>query len=244
MTDEREELKGKLLMLWLEDLKNDKEPGFYPELNSLTASETEEIMSLARFIKGNFYPSEYFAASAGQCAKELSKLILEERTRQIELNKSAILKSATFNELVLYAINSLTVDKTALQVALALPRSTFSDLETGKMPPHRLPHDTMIRLLVALQLVSAEIVESIRKSSMEWAAITFGSSQTQLGRIDTSINSAERCKLMGGNRDLAKELERIESYCQLLLTMIPRITEGSPSPRASNLEDDETSLHH
>src|SRR5437870_340002 len=139
MTDEREELKGKLLMLWLEDLKNDREPGLYPEMKSLTTSEIEEAMSLARFIKSNFFPSEYFPTNVEEYAKGLAKRVLEERTQEVELNRAAIHESTTFSELVLRTINSLGIDKTVLQVSLALPRSTFSDLETGKMPPHRLP---------------------------------------------------------------------------------------------------------
>lgn len=216
MTEEREELKGKLLLLWLEDLKSDKEPERYPEMTSLTQSEIEEIMSLARFIKGTFYPSETLPADIGDYAKRLATRAFEERREQLELNRAGIQKAANFAELIQATINSLGIDRTALQDSLMLPRLTMSDLEAGKMPPHRLPLDRMVRLLFALRLASKEVVELIRKSSMAWASIVHGNSQTQLGRIDISIKDEERRRLMEDRGDLAEELDRIQSYCSTL----------------------------
>lgn len=216
MTEEREELKGKLLTLWLEDLKKDKEPGRYPEMEALTQEEREELMGLARFIKATFYPTEALPADISSYAKNLSAATLRDWAKQSELAKSALKKAGSFGDLVRQMTQALGINKAALEETLAVPRSTFSELEEGKMPPHRLPANTMVALLYALRLGTKEVVNLIRRSSLEWANKTHASGPTQLGRVDFSLKSEERQELMQGQPDLASELERIERYCSTL----------------------------
>ena len=220
MTEEREELKGKLLFLWLEDLKNEKEPGLYPEVKALTQVEIEELMGLARFIKGTFYPSEAIPAKIDSFAKRLAIRALEDRNKQVELNRTLAQKTENFGELIKRAINSLGIDKSSLLDFLAVPRSTFSDLEEGKMPPHRLPIDTMIKLLCALRLTFREVVDLVKKSSIDWLRTGYGVSLTQLPRIDVSLKAEEKQRAMADQADPSKELERIESYCSRLSALL------------------------
>lgn len=216
MTEEREELKGKLLTLWLEDLKKDKEPGRYPEMEALTQEEIEELMGFARFIKATFYPTEALPADIGSYTKNLAAATLRDWAKQSELAKSAIKNAGSFGELVRQTIQSLGINKAALEESLAVPRLTFSELEEGKMPPHRLPVNTMVTLLYALRLGTNEVVNLIRRSSLEWTNKMYASGQTQLGRVDFSLKSEEKQELMKGHPDLAAELEYIERYCSTL----------------------------
>ena len=241
MSEEREALKGKLLLLWLEDLKNDKKPGLYQEMKSFTPKDVEEVMSLARFMKGNLYPNENMPVDVDNYAKELAKLVFKERNDQFEFNRAAIQKSATFSELVANTIELLGIDKTALQRALTLPRATLSDLELEEMPPHRLPLDTMVRLLVALRLASKEVVELIRKSSNDWALKVYSCGQTQLGRIDISLSGNERRELMKDQGNLDREFDRIAHYCSRLSTALLTI-KPDPDSKGSHLADGETWL--
>ncbi len=243
MADEREALKGRLLNLWLQDLKNDRPPGIYPEVGTLSPTELEELMGLARFIKGNLYPSSSMPVNVDSFAAKLAHVVFQERKDQIEINQSFIKNAETFSQLVFHTLGSLRIDRANLQRSLTLPQATLSDLETEKMPPHRLPVKTMVRLLVALRLASAEIVNLIRKSSREWALRTYPAGQTQLGRIDPSLSNEERRNVMQDQGELNKEFEWIDSYCSRLHEELSTIW-GNQDPKDLHLADGETWPHH
>ena len=81
MTDNREELKGKLLLCWVEDLINDREPGIYPESQALRQEEIEEVMSCARFVKATFYPSDGYPADVDKHLNDLTDRIFKKFNR-------------------------------------------------------------------------------------------------------------------------------------------------------------------
>ncbi len=86
MAEEREELKGKLLLLWIEDLRNDQKPRLSPEAQVLTEPEAEEVMRLARFIKAVLYPSEVPAVDVGEYAENLAARAFDELARRAKLD--------------------------------------------------------------------------------------------------------------------------------------------------------------
>lgn len=55
---EKDKIKGMLLDKWINDLKHDRAPQWSPELRELSSSEIEEVMELARWFKGTFYPGQ------------------------------------------------------------------------------------------------------------------------------------------------------------------------------------------
>jgi hypothetical protein len=221
MAKELEELKGRLLLLWFEDLKNDKEPGAYPEVKSLSQSDVEEVMTLARFIKGTISPSNGLTPDPQEYAKNITALVSEKILKEIESNKELVQTVQNFGELVRKTTNLLRIDTAILQDSLALPQSTLDELENGKLPPHRLPLEKMTKLLNALRLTFKEVIEIIRKSSLLWAYQEYSSSGTQLGRIDFTLKVGERREVMESHSDINRELERIEAYCSNLSTLLP-----------------------
>lgn len=226
MSDEREATKGRLLNLWLEDIKCDRALGTYQETESLLPDEIEELIALARFMKGNLYPSSSMPVDLDNFASKLGRVVSRERRDQIELNRAAIEKSESFGKLVSRLISSSGMDKTALQRAVALARNALLDLETEVMPPHRLPVESMVRLLVALRLASTDIVDLVRQSARDWAFRIYSGGQTQLGRIDVTLTNEERRTVMEDQGDLDAELTRINIYCERLLSALAAIREG------------------
>lgn len=221
MTEQREELKGKLLLLWLDDLKNDRKPGVYPEMQMLAPAEIEEVMSLARFVKTTFFPSETPQTSLGEYASRLARRVFRERDRLKEANRVLAAKSVSFGELVRTAMVSQGIDRIALLDSLGLPATTLTEIEAGRLPPHRLPVDRMVRLLTALSLAFREVIDAIRNSSLRWANTEYSKTQTQLGRLDVAMQGDERRKLMQDNDSLDDETERIEFYCAQLSKILP-----------------------
>lgn len=81
MTDNREELKGKLLLRWVEDLIDDREPRIYPESQVLRQEEIEEVMSCARFVKATFYPRDGYPADVDKYLNNLTNRIFKKSNR-------------------------------------------------------------------------------------------------------------------------------------------------------------------
>ena len=220
MTDSREELKGKLLVRWLEDLREEKKPGLCEEMNVLSPTEIEEVMSLARFAKATFYPNEVVHDDMGSFARNVSKRFSDEFKKQIEANTVAIRNARSFGGLVRTIVRSQGIDHSALRDLVKLPNSVLSDLETGQLSPHRISIDKMVRLLLTLRLASTEVVDLVRKSSLEWAESAYGRTATRLGRIDVGIGADERTRLMDGEAGTSEERQRIEEFCSGLASAL------------------------
>src|SRR6267143_4767894 len=121
MAEPREELKGRLLVLWLEDLKNDQAPQRYPEMGLLSTSDLEEVMGLARFIKGSFYPSAAMPSNMECFTQDLSRLLSAEIAKEEQLGRTAIESASSFGELVQKTIALFHVDRSALRQLLKVP---------------------------------------------------------------------------------------------------------------------------
>jgi hypothetical protein len=213
MTESREELKGRLLVRWLEDLKSEKEPGLYEEMSLLSPAEVEEVMDLARFAKANFYPGDGLSDDVGSCARVMSKRFAEELARQIEANRAVVRSARSFGELIRTIVKSLSIDRSALRDLIKLPNSVLRDLETGQLAPHRVPLQKMVRLLLILRLTCEDVVELVRKSSLEWTNSVYSCTPTRLGRIGLDVSADERARLLRDPAAASGEQREIEEFC-------------------------------
>jgi hypothetical protein len=217
MAEPREELKGRLLVLWLEDLRNDQVPQRHPEMALLSASDVEEVMDLARFIKSSFYPSAAMPRNMECFTEDVSRLLSLERAKEEELSRSAVENARSFADLIRQMIVLFHVDKSALRELLNVPASTLGELERGELPPHQLPVEKLIRLLCALRLTSVSVIEVIRKSSLDWAEASSHIGSERLGRVDGKIADEERAGLMDEQGEpMAAEVGRVEKFCSAL----------------------------
>lgn len=216
MAEPREELKGRLLVLWLEDLRKDQVPQRHPEMSLLSTSDAEEVMELARFIKGSFYPSA--TTRNMECfTEDISKLFSVEQAKEEEISRSALENAASFADLIRQVIIFFNADRNALRELLNVPASTLSELERGELPPHRLPVGKMIRLLCALRLTSTGVIELIRKSSLDWAEASSHKGSARLGRVDEKVADEERVQLMDEQGEpMAAEMARVDRFCAAL----------------------------
>ena len=57
MTPENEALRGELLSAWLDDLRQDRPPRDHPAVRVLAPADVAEVLRLARWHKGVFFPS-------------------------------------------------------------------------------------------------------------------------------------------------------------------------------------------
>ena len=71
MTQENEALRGELLEAWLDDLSRDRPPRDHPAVHALPPDDVAEVMRLARWHKGVFFPSHPTAEQAPTSADEL-----------------------------------------------------------------------------------------------------------------------------------------------------------------------------
>lgn len=58
MLGEIDAVKGRLLDLWLDDLRNERRPRICGEMKGLSEAELTEVMELARFYKGALWPTQ------------------------------------------------------------------------------------------------------------------------------------------------------------------------------------------
>jgi hypothetical protein len=219
--NESEEIKGRLLVQWIEDLKNDKKPGYYLESENLSESDTEELLELARFLKAAVFPSTNPVGETADHAANLRIMAQREYNDQVAANRILAEKMSNFSELVREAASSQRVNMQALQNSLGIPGSVYDEIQSGTLPPHRLPIDKMTRLLFALRLGFKDVVSVIRKSSTQWLIRDYSKDQTQLARIDATLSNAERRNLMEARGDGAGEVNRIENYCDRLFQILP-----------------------
>ncbi len=57
MTPENETLRGELFSAWLDDLRQDRPPRDHPAVRALSPADVAEVLRLARWHKGVFFPS-------------------------------------------------------------------------------------------------------------------------------------------------------------------------------------------
>jgi hypothetical protein len=220
MTESREELKGRLLGRWLADLKDEKEPGLYEELNFLSPTEIEEVMDLARFAKATFHPSETLHDEVISCAQVLSRSLSEDLAKQIDANRATIRTARNFGEVFRATVKSSGVDQSAMRGLVKLPNSVLRDLETGQLSPHRVPLEKMVKLLVILRLTGEEVVDLVRKSSLEWANSVYCRTPTRLGRVGLEVSGDERARLLSDQAAASDEQRKIEEFCSGLASAL------------------------
>ncbi|OGO52534.1 MAG: hypothetical protein A2148_08550 [Chloroflexi bacterium RBG_16_68_14] len=222
---ESEAVKGMILDAWIEDLGSDRSPRTIPEMGTLTPEELEELMQLARWYKASFFASQSVQTDVDSMAATLRERVYEDRASELELVAMLTGNAITFGSALQAARARLGVEPEVLEQAHALPRGVVSQLEAGKLPPHRVAIDKMVVLLQGLRF-SQQVLDLIRRSCIEWAASAYGQAQTQLGRIDRSLNNVERLRLLqdaAGEADegLSKELDQIREYCNTLEARLP-----------------------
>jgi RNA polymerase sigma factor (sigma-70 family) len=219
---DREAVKGLLLEAWIDDLRQDRRPRLLPEMNSLTQEEIAEVMALARWYKGSLHPTELDAHALNGVTSSVRSRIAQARAKERQAAEAIVAEAPSFSTLLQTALRHQGVNLQAVERTQALPARTVQQLETGQLPPHRVPLEKMVALLRGLRLVSERVVTLVRQASIAWAEQSYGQPQTQLGRIDPTLDEEERGQLLretsaaGGDDGLGGELERIEAYCRTL----------------------------
>lgn len=221
---DREVMKGKILDAWIADLRADCEPRTMPEMKMLSSEELEDVMRLARWYKASFLASESVQTSVDVMADRLRERVYEDRASEFVQVAKISADAVTFGSALQAARTRLDVEPDALEQAYSLPGGTLGQLESGRVPPHRVAKEKMTALLQGLRF-SRQVVDLIRRSCLEWAVSVYGQAQTQMGRIDPSLTNSERLNLLqdaAGQADegLAKELEQIRQYCSSLETRL------------------------
>ena len=74
MTPENEALRGELLAAWLDDLRQDRPPRDHPAVRALSPDDVAEVMRLARWHKGVFFPSPPATAPADDLLPEVTDM--------------------------------------------------------------------------------------------------------------------------------------------------------------------------
>lgn len=74
MTPENEALRGELLSAWLEDLRQDRPPRDHPAVRALPPGDVAEVLRLARWHKGVFFPSPPATPMADELLPEVTDM--------------------------------------------------------------------------------------------------------------------------------------------------------------------------
>lgn len=215
---EEEALKGRLLDAWIEDLRNDRPPRALPGMEELTPDVREEVLRLARWSKATFHPSQVPDSEVSALAKSLREGVYGKRQEEIRWTDQLIAQGKGFGASLRAARLHLDIDARALEERCTLSEGHIAHLESDQLPPHRIAVDKMLLLLRHLRF-SGNIVDVIRRSCLEWAAVAYGREQTQLARIDHTVSDSKRVELLQNtSRDtkdaLEREKRRIQQYCQ------------------------------
>ncbi len=72
MTSENEALRGELLSAWLDDLRQDRPPRDHPAVQMLSPDDVAEVLRLARWHKGVFFPSPPATPMADELLPEVT----------------------------------------------------------------------------------------------------------------------------------------------------------------------------
>ena len=74
MTPENEALRGELLAAWLDDLRQDRPPRDHPAVRALPPADVAEVLRLARWHKGVFFPSRPASEPADELLPEVTDM--------------------------------------------------------------------------------------------------------------------------------------------------------------------------
>ncbi len=74
MTSENEALRGELFAAWLDDLRQDRPPRDHPAVRTLPPDDVAEVLRLARWHKGVFFPSPPATSSADELLPEVTDM--------------------------------------------------------------------------------------------------------------------------------------------------------------------------
>ena len=221
---EKDAVRGLLLDRWLEDLRQDRAPSPLAAMKLLSEQEIEEVLELARFYKATLYPGTVSSVDVDRLGARLQEQVLREQVEAHQEAAAAAEEASSFGAAVVGARTKRQINAHRLEEAIGLPAGTVRRLESGELPPHRLALDTMVALLRALGLASGRVVELIRWASLAWAEAAYARPATQLGRTDAQLEPGERRQLLEAEAhasdaaELAAERERIEQYCQALVS--------------------------
>lgn len=216
-------LKGMLLDRWTEDLRQDRPPSTLPEMQQLTQQEIVEVLAQARWLITLVEPAAPPSSELQSVLAEVRARIERHEEQQDQTLGDAVSRATSFGDLLLLSRRARKVRVADLERDLKLSAGMLSNLETAKVPPHRIPISTMAALLRALRIARSEVVEFVYQAGFTWANSAYTRTATQLGRIDAQPGTASRHDLLSeaATHDdhpaqLAEELEQLERYCQSL----------------------------
>lgn len=198
-TPSEEELMARLLSAWLEDLRHDREPRPSDLVERLPAEKSAEIMDLARWYKAVLYPTSGTAANVDTLAANIGKRVMSTRQTEAADVAESVRAASSFDEILRSAAAQLHIDLANLEEACGLAKMELLQVAAGTQPGHRLPIEAMVRVFRGLRLPTAA-VDTLRRSSLEWAKSQAREAQVQLNRPSAAAAELE------STRDL-------ESYC-------------------------------
>ncbi len=215
-----EEIRGRYLSKWIEDLRAGKSPEVSAEaLSDLTESEIQELLEMARFTKAVQFPSDPGGGHSGVIRSRLSQLVLDARKKQLEHGHSLVVSSGSFGECLYGARSTLGLSVDDLSSDTAIPKHLLAGVETGSTSPIRIqPIEKMVGLLLRLSVAFRETVDLIETSAEDWAFAHFQVSPTQLGRVSEELSPGDRRRLLEGygsedvESDIQRELDRVKQY--------------------------------
>ena len=220
--EEKEVIKGMLLDRWISDLRQDLTPTVLSEMEHLTPQEIDETLRLARWMAAALAPVTPPIAEADAVAATVLAQIQSE-TKQHEILSDVVKQATSFAGLILTARSIRKVRIPELERALRLREGMIEGLEYAKIPPHRVPSESLVTLLRALHVAAIDVVPLIRADSVQWAQSAYSQASTQLGRVDTRLGAAQRYLLLAEaaqhdnpQRELAEELQQIEQFCEVV----------------------------
>lgn len=225
---EKDAIKGRLLDLWVEDLRSDRRPRIAPEMEQLTNEEIEEVMELARFHKAALAPTRLEQDTLDGLASTVLSRLMDRRAEEGRMAEEVAAGAGGFNATLQAARERRGIGEQVLERTLGVPNGLIALLESGELPPHRFAIERMVRLLQSLRLNSERIIDLIRQASLAWAQNTFTRPQMRLGRVDASASEQEHRESLAGSvgdtdaDEFTEEVARIETYCQTLTAKLPR----------------------
>jgi len=228
--EEQEEVLGKYLSEWVEDLRSGREPQISEQtLQDLTDSQVDELLAMARFTKAMHFPTESWEGRTAEASSLLGHRIFDMKQNQLANGRSLILSSSNFGECLHEARSSLGLSLDDLSDDMGIPKQLLVDVEVGRRSPIRIqPVQKMMSLILRLSIAFRETVDLIRTSAEKWTFENFQASPTQLGRISGELSPGERQRLLEGSgskdleSDIEQELKRINQYTGALHQQVER----------------------
>ena len=229
----REEILGKYLSAWLDDLRAGRSPEVDQEaLAELSDSEVLELFATARFTKALHFPSEPIQGQSGTIRSRLGQIVFDTREKQLLNGRVIVQFSKDFGQCLRTARERLGLSMDILSSYCEVPEQLLRDVEEAKRSPIRIPAAKMANLLIRLCIGLDESVELIGASAELWAREIFPRTQNQLGRISKGKTARERRDLLEGagledvDASLERELVRIRTYRAVLRQELQGTTRG------------------